>query len=62
MRVLCSVHGLRPRVEGARRTVAALLPSGQLALAGPGSVVQLFDAVRDRHVDKVQVGKRNSIP
>ena len=60
MRVLCSLHGLRPPVRGAPRTVAALVPgaggSGQLALAGPGSVVQLFDAARDRHVDRVQVG------
>jgi hypothetical protein len=57
MRVLCSVHGLRPRVEGTPLgTVAALVPgSGELALAGAGSVLQLFDAVRDRHIDRVQV-------
>ena len=61
MRVLCSVHGLRPRVEGTRATVATLVPgSGQLALAGPGSVVQLFDTLRDRHVDRVQVGDAHS--
>ena len=57
MRVLCSVHGLRPRVAGTPSgTVAALVPgSGELALAGAGSVLQLFDAVRDRHIDRVQV-------
>ena len=63
MRVLCSVHGLRPRVEGVSGTVAALVPgSGQLALAGPGSVVQLFDALRDRHVDRVQVWDTRRLP
>lgn len=57
MRVLCSVHGLRPRVAGTPSgTVAALVPgSGELALAGAGSVLQFFDALRDRHVDRVQV-------
>ncbi|CAL8472222.1 g11764 [Coccomyxa elongata] len=61
MRVLCSVHGLRPRVAGTPSgTVAALVPgSGELALAGAGSVLQFFDTLRDRHIDRVQVGHRN---
>lgn len=58
MRVLCSVHGLRPRVAGTPSgTVAALVPgSGELALAGAGSVLQFFDTLRDCHIDRVQVG------
>ncbi len=56
MRVLCSVHGLRPPVRGAAGTVAALVPgSGELALAGPGALLQFFDAVQDRHIDRIQV-------
>lgn len=56
MRVLCSVHGLRPPVKGAHPTAAALVPgSGELALAGPGALLQFFDVVQDRHIDRVQV-------
>lgn len=56
MRVVCSIHGLRPAVKAVPRTVAALVPgTGQLALAGEGALLQIFDATRNRHVDKVQV-------
>ena len=56
MRVACSIHGLRPPVKGVPKTVAALVPgTGELALAGEGALLQIFDASRNRHVDKVQV-------
>lgn len=56
MRVVCSIHGLRPPVRGVPKTVAALVPgTGELALAREGALLQIFDASRDRHVDKVQV-------
>ncbi len=65
MRVLCSVHGLRPRVAGTPSgTVAALVPgSGELALAGAGSVLQFYDAARDCHIDRLQASKlRAALP
>ena len=56
MRVACSIHGLRPAVKGIPKTVAALVPgTGELALAGEGALLQIFHAIRNRHVDKVQV-------
>lgn len=56
MRVACSIHGLRPPVKGVPGTVTALVPgTGELALAGEGALLQVFDAGRNRHVDKVQV-------
>ena len=56
MRVACSIHGLRPPVRGTPKTLAALVPgTGELALSGEGAVLQIFDASRNRHIDKVQV-------
>ncbi len=56
MRVACSIHGLRPPVQGVPWTVAALIPgTRELALAGEGALLQLFDPARNRHIDKVQV-------
>ncbi len=55
-RVACSIHGLRPPVKGIPKTVAVLVPgTGELALAGEGALLQIFDPSRNRHVDKVQV-------
>ncbi|CAL5220765.1 g2829 [Coccomyxa viridis] len=60
MRVACSIHGLRPPVKGVPKTVAVLVPgTGELALAGEGALLQIFDPSRNRHIDKVQVGHRN---
>jgi hypothetical protein len=62
MRVACSIHGLRPPVKGIHRTVAALIPgTKELALAGEGALLQIFDPTRNRHVDKVQVGGVQSL-
>ena len=62
MRVACSIHGLRPPVKGVPRTVAALIPgTRELALAGEGALLQVFDPTRNRHVDKVQVGDVQSL-
>ena len=62
MRVACSIHGLRPPVKGVHRTVAALIPgTKELALAGEGALLQVFDPTRNRHVDKVQVGGVQSL-
>ncbi len=56
MRVACSIHGLRPPVKGVPKTVAVLVPgTGELALAGEGALLQIFDPSRNRHIDKVQV-------
>ena len=56
MRVACSIHGLRPPVKGIPKTVAVLVPgTGELAVAGEGALLQIFDASRNRHIDKVQV-------
>ncbi|KAK9827341.1 hypothetical protein WJX81_007552 [Elliptochloris bilobata] len=68
MRVECSVHGLRPEprlAPGQPRAgpaAAAIAPgSGALVVAGSNALLQFYDALRDRHIDKLQVAPRNAV-
>ena len=62
MRVECSVHGLRPEPKlapgqpRASSPAVAIAPSsGALVVAGANALLQFYDALRDRHIDKLQV-------
>ncbi|GAB4821000.1 hypothetical protein N2152v2_008046 [Parachlorella kessleri] len=67
MRVECSLHGLRPAPAAAAAVPAvsatpalAVQPvSGHLVLAAPFAMLQFYDALRDAHVDRLQVSPRN---
>ena len=66
MEVLLSLHGVRPPPVGAPPAAAAagccLQPgSGYLVLPGQGGSVQLYDAARDRHVERLQIVARNTV-
>jgi hypothetical protein len=62
MRVEATVHGLRPaprpppgRAPGG---CAALQPgTGHLVVSGPNALLQFFDAARERHASRLQVGR-----
>lgn len=60
MRVECSVHGLRPEPKSAPgqtrlAPAAAVAPgSGALVVAGANALLQFYDVLRDRHIDKLQ--------
>ena len=64
-----SIHGLRkeprPRKGQVEHAVsgaaAALLPGGgELVVAGGSAMLQFYDAVHDRHLDKLQVRCRKA--
>ena len=66
MEVLLSVHGVRPPAAAqsgrAHARGCALQPgSGHLAVPGCGGSVQLYDAARDTHVDRLLVIARNAV-
>lgn len=61
MRVECSVHGLRPEPKPApgqprlAPPAAVVAPgSGALVVAGANALLQFYDVLRDRHIDKLQ--------
>lgn len=66
MEVLLSVHGVRPPAAGqpaqdAARGCALQPGTGHLAVPGCGGSVQLYDAARDTHVDRLLVIARNTV-
>ena len=61
LQVELSVYGIRRQPRGLHdqtvpRSAAAMLPGGgELVIAGDNAVLQFYDAVKDRHLDKLQV-------
>ena len=60
MKVLVSIHGMRPAprsVSAMQSSSAAVLApgGGELVLPADNSLLQFWDAVRDCHVDRLQV-------
>lgn len=70
MTVEASVHGLRPRPLFLPKGPESVAPltfqpgTGYAVVAGAHAILQWYDFVRDRHVDKLQLSTRNvvSIP
>ncbi|KAL3140577.1 hypothetical protein ABBQ32_005152 [Trebouxia sp. C0010 RCD-2024] len=66
MKVEMSIHGMRGPPRGATplqsTSAAVLVPgSGHLVMPTDNSMLQFWDAARDRHVAKLQVAPRNTI-
>ena len=65
MKVEVSIHGMRPpprTVSALQSTSAAVLApgGGELVMPTDNSMLQFWDAARDRHVDRLQVPRLNS--
>ena len=65
MKVQVSIHGMRPAprsVTPLQSTSAAVLApgGGELVTPADNSMLQFWDAVRDQHVDKLQVRIRDA--
>ena len=67
MTVEASVHGLRPRprfLPNGPESVAPIVfqpGTGYSVVSGPHSILQWYDFVRDRHVDRLQLTTRNVV-
>lgn len=66
MKVEVSIHGMRPpprTVSALQSTSAAVLApgGGELVMPTDNSMLQFWDAARDRHVDRLQVPLLNSV-
>ena len=61
MQLVFSIHGLRRHPhklpdQTIEQSATAMLPGGgELVIAGDSTILQFYDASKDRHVDKIQV-------
>ena len=62
MNVECSIHGVRPLPAGSNHSSVVFEPYGGTAvIVGPHAVLQFYDIVRDLHVDRLQLSRRNIV-
>lgn len=61
MQLVFSIHGLRRHPhklpdQSLQQSAVAMLPGGgELVIAGDSTILQFYDASKDRHIDKIQV-------
>lgn len=65
MQLVFSIHGLRRHPhklpdQSIQQSAVAMLPGGgELVIAGDSTILQFYDASKDRHIDKIQVPTRH---
>ena len=61
LQLIFSIHGLRRHPhklpdQSIDQSAVAMLPGGgELVIAGDSTILQFYDASKDRHIDKIQV-------